>query len=437
MTLNKGQLEAVDTFLQFILNPDKKALVLTGSPGCGKTFLTKFLLDNLPNQMRLAEALGAKAIKEVVCTATTHKAADELAKALGKPTTTIHKALGISPQVDYTTGKTRYRKTSSYGMSYNTLLLIDEASMIDSDLYDLIKQATHNCKLVFIGDKDQLPPVFEAISRCFLETPDYIELTEPMRFTGKIGELVKQLKETVNTGVFKPMQEHKGIIDYLTPDEAQDYISTHFGSSYVEGAHKIVAYSNNQVVNYIDYIREELQQLPKEWQVGEPIVISKFVKSISGLSTYHAEFSTTITSVDYDNLCEIHNVSLACITIATGDSLYIPVNPDELARAKKYYSKNKDWVEFYWLEENVADIRSSHACTVHKSQGSTYDEIFIDLGNIGTCRNPRDVARLLYVAVSRAKHRVVFYGELPAKYQNSKEPLFEPVKVLNHDSPRI
>jgi ATP-dependent exoDNAse (exonuclease V) alpha subunit len=42
--------------------------------------------------------------------------------------------------------------------------------------------------------------------------------------------------------------------------------------------------------------------------------------------------------------------------------------------------------------------------------------VLIDATNISLCHNPSQVARMLYVAASRARHRVVFYGELAAKY---------------------
>ena len=43
-------------------------------------------------------------------------------------------------------------------------------------------------------------------------------------------------------------------------------------------------------------------------------------------------------------------------------------------------------------------------------------DVFIDLGDISTCHNPNQAARMLYVAVSRARHGIYFYGELASKY---------------------
>jgi ATP-dependent exoDNAse (exonuclease V) alpha subunit len=63
---------------------------------------------------------------------------------------------------------------------------------------------------------------------------------------------------------------------------------------------------------------------------------------------------------------------------------------------------NKTWI----------DLRAAYACTINKSQGSTYDKVFIDLDDLKRCNQPNTLARLLYVAVSRARYQVIFTGDL-------------------------
>jgi hypothetical protein len=82
----------------------------------------------------------------------------------------------------------------------------------------------------------------------------------------------------------------------------------------------------------------------------------------------------------------------------------------------KYYAKQKNWQKYYLLKNNYPDLRPRDAATVHKAQGSTYDTVFIDLTNLSTCRDPKMAARLLYVAFSRAKKRVVMWGNLASKF---------------------
>ena len=82
----------------------------------------------------------------------------------------------------------------------------------------------------------------------------------------------------------------------------------------------------------------------------------------------------------------------------------------------KQIANKKDWPSYFWFKENVFDLRLPYACTVHKSQGNTYDEVLVDCGSFKICDSPATAARLLYVAVSRAKNKVLFYGKLPKKY---------------------
>jgi ATP-dependent exoDNAse (exonuclease V) alpha subunit len=62
--------------------------------------------------------------------------------------------------------------------------------------------------------------------------------------------------------------------------------------------------------------------------------------------------------------------------------------------------------------ENWIDLRAAYAQTVNKSQGSTYDRVFIDLDDIRRCNSGDQIARMLYVAVSRAREQVFLTGDL-------------------------
>jgi ATP-dependent exoDNAse (exonuclease V) alpha subunit len=97
--------------------------------------------------------------------------------------------------------------------------------------------------------------------------------------------------------------------------------------------------------------------------------------------------------------------------------VFLPKRPHEASAILKQLAKEKNWKDFFDVKEKVADLRPTYACTVHKSQGSTYDNVFIDLYSIGKNNKPNEVARLLYVAVTRASNNVYLYGNLPDKYK--------------------
>lgn len=84
--------------------------------------------------------------------------------------------------------------------------------------------------------------------------------------------------------------------------------------------------------------------------------------------------------------------------------------------ALKDLASKKDWKSFYYLKEYIADLRPIEVSTVHKAQGSTLDRVYIDLNDLCSCRDPFLFARLLYVAVTRAKEKVIFFGSLNPKY---------------------
>ena len=94
----------------------------------------------------------------------------------------------------------------------------------------------------------------------------------------------------------------------------------------------------------------------------------------------------------------------------------LPLDRDHYTKLVKYFGTNKVWDRYFHLKKTYPDLRPRDAATVHKAQGSTYDTVFVDLGDLSTCRDPNVAARLLYVAFTRARTRVVLYGNLVAKF---------------------
>ena len=83
-----------------------------------------------------------------------------------------------------------------------------------------------------------------------------------------------------------------------------------------------------------------------------------------------------------------------------------------LERLRQIAIKKKHWGEFFDASDSIADLRSATTTTAHCSQGSTYNDIFINLSNMAICRNPVELQRLLYVAITRAKGTVYITGAL-------------------------
>jgi len=74
------------------------------------------------------------------------------------------------------------------------------------------------------------------------------------------------------------------------------------------------------------------------------------------------------------------------------------------------------WVTFFeFKDESFSDLRPVHASTVHRSQGSTYEKVFVDLTDIGRSTRRDVLLRLLYVALTRSRGDVYVTGELPER----------------------
>lgn len=422
--LNQGQKNAAEAFMQFLFSPDKE-FIISGPAGVGKTYLMNYIIDNtMPRYHEMCELIGAPAeFNDVVMTATTNKAADVLSQSVGRPAGTVHSFFNLTVRDDYQTGKTMIKKTNRWQVHQGKIIFIDESSMIDTELWKMLHEGTMDCKLVYVGDRHQLAPVQEDLSPVYKHDSPMVELLEPVRNAGQpaLMAICQQLRDTVATGEFKPIRVVPGVIDLLNGVQMQDEIQAQFQ----EQTHKarILAYTNKRVIEYNDHIRT-IRNLPETYTVGEYLVSSSVIHTKRGQVPVETELEVMRNrGADRLLIDQAHDIYLDVnyldIKDSFGETFYdVPVMTDRkhFGELTSYYWKAKNFSSYFNLKNNIADLRPRDAATVHKSQGSTYDTVFIDLGNISTCHQPQQVARMLYVAFSRARTRVFLYGDLAPKY---------------------
>jgi hypothetical protein len=419
--LNQGQQAAADGFFQFLFGTDKE-LIMSGPGGVGKTFLMGYLIDQvMPQYLSTCKMMGIPAeYTDVVMTATTNKAAEVLTEATGRPCSTIHSFLNLTMREDYKTGRVHLTKGAKWKVHQSTILFIDECSMIDSDLRRYILEGTARCKIVYVGDHCQLAPVTETLSPVYRDKLPFFELTEQMRTNiGALQATNLQLRQTVETGEFKPIRIIPGVIDLLS-DEEMEY---EIGRQFAEQTHdkRILAYRNDRVIEYNEHIRG-VRQLPEQFVKGEFLVNNNAITLSNGM--IRVEEEVEIERQDDPEMMPVdHNVELeyrlTTLKNRRGEMYYnamVPVDREHHLKLIKYYAKQKNWDRYFFLKNNFPDLRQRDAATTHKAQGSTYDTVFIDVGDLSTCHNPNVVARLLYVAFTRARQRVMLYGTLAEKY---------------------
>ena len=171
--LNIQQLEVIAHIKKF-LKSTSKIFVLSGHAGTGKTTVIKKILDNY----------GGKA----VVSAPTNKALQVISQTAMFDGVTIHSLLGLQPDVsldDFNPNKPQFGQVKPSTIQDYNLIIIDEASMINDSLFNLIQDEIDRLvkvKIIFMGDKAQLPPIAQESSKVFHYDTIYLrELTTLVR----------------------------------------------------------------------------------------------------------------------------------------------------------------------------------------------------------------------------------------------------------------
>jgi hypothetical protein len=423
MTLNPGQQATADAFFEFLFSADP-CMIISGPGGVGKTHLMADMIDRvIPEYFNTCKLLGIPPeFDSVKMCSTTNKATAVLAEATQRPCDTIHSFMNLKVLNDYGTGKTNIAPSKNWKVHERIILFIDECSMIDTDLLKYLNEGLHACKIVFVGDKSQLAPVAETVSPIYRYGFPMHELTQQMRNNGQpaLMNICQQLRETVETGVFKPIQVVPGVIDLL--DDAQ--MEAELANTFAQQTHasRVLAYTNARVKQYNDHIRD-VRGLGLEYGVGEFLINNSACHMRGGMLTVEEEVEITRMSTDIEMIPIEPGVEMAVRSVdletRVGNfwpNVHIPVDVTHFDALVKHYKRLKKWPKYFGLKDFYPDLRPRDAATVHKSQGSTHDTVFVDLGDISRCTNPNMAARLLYVAFSRARHRVYLYGNLADRF---------------------
>ena len=292
--------------------------------------------------------------------------------------------------------------------------------MLSDELFAVLDDTTINCKIVLIGDQYQLAPVKQKKSLMESLKCPKVTMNKIMRHGGEILNTSALFRKVVETGDFKSIPLDQDVTHANGPD-FQDQIDAAFTHpTYQENKAKILAWTNDRVCAYNEYIRK-LKGLPPEFQPGETVITNNFLQF--GKARWAVDSKILITKV-FEPF-EKYGVKGRCVQLDHKAQGFLPDDPRYTRAVLKALKKEKDWKTFYTVQQTWLDLRPAYASTVHKSQGSTYETVFIDLSDIGRCTIASDVARMLYVAISRSSKRVVLYGQLPERYQEKeKEAIF-------------
>ena len=379
----------------------------------GKTFLTRHLLKVAREEQHMLDLLTDNYKNlNVILASTTNKAASVLSDSTGEEVRTIHSVLGLRVINDFKTGKTKLKKSKDSAVIENSLIFIDEASMIDGDLLKEIRNSTLDCKIVYIGDANQLAPIFETTCPVFTQISNVSRLTTIQRQAADspIIEYAYTYIHALNTGEFSKEVPNHPDIQLVDGDGFRKAIHDTFTESWGVNHGRVVAWTNERVHQYNGYIRS-LYTDSSDYQIGEhlltnnPIVINnKIIASTDSIHKITDIYPTTLHHIDGWN-----------ISLGGSPYVFLARNQEEVKQHIKRLAAIKAWPAYFEAKEQFNDLRPIYANTVNKAQGSTYDTVLIDLDDIGKNRKNDQIARLMYVACTRAKYKVIMTGKLPAR----------------------
>jgi len=400
---------------------------LSGAAGTGKTYLTSKLIEKLNDKYN------------ITITAPTHKALQVLRKNLFEEdidnivTKTLQSFLNIRLVTNFDNGMQKFEplKSKVKDTSITDILIVDESSMVSTDLYDYIVQAIEALRIkavLFVGDEYQLLPIDSVDTKIFDIKTKY-----------KLDKIVRQAKDSY---IITMATKARNIIKskhYISLSEffADDTFSSNieffnntedFYNDFCSPANwstqdKVIAsFTNKSVDNHNRIIRNRYWQENGQQEIptllkGDKIIFqqaniinekvihqnSDIVKLSYAKKMYH-----TTLKIDYWDCKDLQNKPFKVVDPKSSDRLKVVLDGvAKTAKSEKNFTKRREtWKLFYSIKDTFIDVKYTYASTIHKLQGSTYETVYIDLSEIENMQDKDMMFRLLYVAITRASKNV-------------------------------
>lgn len=432
----------LEQFKAFITDEEAPVMYITGVAGTGKTTQLRELVEYCISNQHVA-----------VVAAYTHKAVGVLAKKLPSPGTytnicTLHSYLKKRPTVNTQATKIAHVDSNSqHGIPARAqFLFIDEFSMVGKEDRKSIDEVQYDeegklvTKVIYIGDPNQLPPVKDAIA-VKPEGKHWVKLTKVHRQAegNELLDTLSELNNYINGAIAEPIKEHKNLkrnqdIAELYKNDNKDKILLAYTNAKVQELNALIECKTYPLENDLVFSPTLRSKYFIDNYVTFPTEIINIRGDVVDIGNKY-NIIDTLTSLDDVNFCTVQtedgeesvrafvfghqefiNVQqeLARKAVNMNKLIERQFHADPKAWCKANWSheiakkRNKAWKEFMAFKDCVICLDFTHAMTVHKSQGSTYENVYLDIQDIGKCAsNDYNLyLKLLYVGISRASGMV-------------------------------
>lgn len=458
LTLTEDQQKAIDDIMRDI-KTQGACPVLCGYAGTGKTVTTAALVSELIGQG-----------KRVVVATPTHKARAQVERALrncgayGFEAVTVHRMLGLKQVRDKNTGKETFEPDGN-GKNMLTeteewkfddhqdqwkkvpvrqidVVIVDETSMLNSELYGLLRQELNGRPVVFVGDDRQLLPVGEdEVCKAFTEASEVYRLTEVLRHDGAILNLATATRQMAVGRARFASAEGGGsrVVAYRGREQwLEELLELAASDEAMENPDycRALAWTNKAV--------EELNERihARRYGAGAPQFLPGMtcvtVDAIPGPDGSRPLINSTMDVLireaqpighrfDVDERAAELGIDIPAVWEVWDLVVSFPgeyVNPvafkvihkesekewnavqraiAEKAKASNGAERSELWGLYFNRKDCVGKLQPASALTIHKSQGSTFQNVFLHWSFDGWGSAPTAVQnQLAYVGITRA-----------------------------------
>ena len=381
----EDDIAAEEQLLKLKLAPEQKAavraalqnrlVIITGGPGTGKTLIQKVILDIYRKRHPSAT---------VCACAPTGRAARRMEQSTGVPASTVHRALGLYAGADGDYGEPEPLDAD--------LILVDEVSMLDIRLAcDLFDAAKPDARMILVGDVDQLPSVGPGAVLSELIASGCVP-------TVRLDKVFRQSTGSRIATNAKLIRHGNLALEYGTDFQFLE------SSDLTASADRLAElYVRDVSVYGIDNVAL-LTPYRQKTETGANALNLRLRELVNPADPAKAELRCGLRVFrEGDKVMQIKNHA----DISNGDIGYIrsiTVNGTEGqvdvdfgdGRLRAYEVSDMELLDF------------GYATTVHKSQGSEYQSVLI---NLQTAHSVMLTRPLIYTAITRGKRKVTIVGE--------------------------
>ncbi len=387
--------------LAIITAVEKGVLILTGGPGTGKTttingIISLFKKDNL----RIALA------------APTGRAAKRMSEITGMEAKTIHRLL----EVEWDDSENQHFARNERNPIEADVLIVDELSMIDVQLFSSLLDALPlGCRLIMVGDSDQLPPVGAGnVLHDMIESGmlPVVELKEVFRQAQRslivtnahkiVSNELPDLSRTDSDFFFMNRQNSASAVQTVC-ELCAARLPKAFGFSPVNDIQVLCPSRKGEMGTY--NLNRRLQE------AINPPAAGKREQTV-GLFRFREGDKVMHIKNNYDIQWKKPNGEDGTGVFNGDIGTIISIRPDGVTKIRF-----DDGRESSYFPDNMRELELAYAVTVHKSQGNEFEAVIMPL-----LSTPEKLAyrNLLYTAVTRAKKMLIIVGSETQVYRMAR-----------------